>query len=89
MQYIRLYVDHPRIGCGFRDWLVTSTGPKWAHLVSCDTAEIIKVPVTDLKFAKPLPVKPARRIKRLRAVAKTYGIETQAFKDVVRQLKQE
>lgn len=87
MRYIRLYVDHPRIGCGFRDWLVIRTGRVWAHLVSCDTAEIIKVPVGDLRFAKDLPVKANRRIKRLREVAKTYGQDTEQFKEALGLLK--
>lgn len=87
MRYIRLYVDHPKIGCGFRAFLVVKTGRIWAHLVSTDTAEAIKVPVGDLKWAKPLTFHPRRRLNRLRRVAKEYGIETEGLKDTMRSLR--
>lgn len=87
MKYIRLYVDHPRIGCGNRIFLVLKTGRVWAHLIAAGTAELIKVPVGDLRWAKPLPFKPGRAVKRLRAVAKTYGVETDAVREAITMLK--
>lgn len=89
-KYIRLYIDHPRIGSGFRNVLVLAQGPKWARLLITATGEHIKVPAADLKFATPLPFKliPTRAAKRLRNVAKTYGVETEAIKDGLAILKE-
>lgn len=73
MTYIRLYVDHPKIGCGFRPFLVLKTGRVWAHLLATETAETIKIPVADLKWAKPLPLKSGRLARRLKLVDRDFN----------------
>lgn len=87
MSYVRLYIDHPRVGCGFRAFLVLRTGRIWAHLICTETAEAVKVPVGDLRWAKPMPLKPTRLARRLRAVAKDYSVETEALKEAIALLK--
>lgn len=76
MRQVRLYLDHPRVGCGWRQYLVLTVGPKWARVINIESAETIKIPAAELRHAKDMPLKPARAARLLRTVAKTYGRDT-------------
>lgn len=85
---ISLYLDHPKVGCGWRRYVVLTVGPKWARLVSAETAEAIRIPAKELATGRPLPIKPTRAARRLRDVAKTYGEDTSAVREAMAVLRQ-
>lgn len=91
IQCLRLYLteaDHPRAACGFRPYFVLSEGRRWAELVSAETAEKIKVDVRLLKTGKPITIKPSRAARRLRAVARDYGLDgSKPIKETLRLLR--
>jgi len=75
--YVRLYVDHPKVGCGWRGFVVVKRGHKLAHLLYPPTLAAITVPINDLAAAEAPPVNPgklAARIKRTRRARKRYGL---------------
>lgn len=85
---ISLYLDHPKVGCGWRSYLVLKEGRKWATLLCTETAEDLRLPLADLKAGRPLVIKPSRCARRLRETARTYGLEkTAAVRDALRLLK--
>lgn len=73
VQYVTLYLDHPKVGCGYRRFLVLKVGRKEVRLLCVESAESLKVPVADLKFAKPEAFKPRRLAKRISNTARTYN----------------
>lgn len=87
MRKISLYLDHPKVGCGWRSYLVLTVGPKWVRLLSTETAETIKVPASELRFAREEKIKPSRALRRLRKVAATYGVDTEAVKEALSGLR--
>lgn len=87
--HISLYLDHPKVGCGWRPYIVLKSGRLWASLLATETAERIKIPVGLLKTGRPLPVKRTRMARRLREVARTYGEQDSvAVKDALAVLRQ-
>lgn len=88
MQYLRLYLDHPKVGCGWRAYLVLKVGRIHARVICTESADAITIPKTELAHGRPLPLKPTRAARMLRAVARTYGQEdTGAVKDALAQLR--
>ena len=87
MRKIRIWIDNKKVGCGFRDFLVLRTGPKWTFLISTDNAETVKVPSSEMRFAQDMLLKPTRAARRLRNVAKTYGVDTVALKEALSGLR--
>lgn len=72
MQYIDLWIDHPKIGCGRRHFLVLKEGRTLVKLLSTGTMETITVPKAILARAIPVTIKPSRLARRMRATAETY-----------------
>lgn len=72
---ISLYLDHPTVGCGWRQYLVLEVGRKFARLICTENAEPMKIDATLLRSAKAVEFKPRRLAKRLRHVALTYHRE--------------
>lgn len=72
---VRLYLDHPKVGCGWRSYLVVDVGRVWAKVICTENAEPLKIPVTDLAHGKIEDFKPRRLAKRLKANALTYHRE--------------
>jgi hypothetical protein len=91
IQYLSLYLDHPKVGCGWRSYLILKEGRKWTRLLCTETAEAMTLSRKDadklIKEGKPLVLKPTRLAKRIRAVAKTYNIDTQDIKAALTLLK--
>lgn len=63
---------------GWRVCVIYGKGPKWAHLLDVGTLHTYKIPVGDLRYAKPCPdnVSPRRlaaRLKRRRIDGKKAG----------------
>lgn len=87
-QHLSLYLDHPKVGCGWRAYLVLKEGRKHARILCTETAEAFTVPVLTLKSGRPMPLKPSRCARRLRDTARAYGMEkTSAVRDALRLLK--
>lgn len=84
VQYLSLYLDHPKVGCGWRAYLVLKEGHKWTRLFCTETAEALTLPRKDadklIKEGTVLALKPTRLAKRIRSVAEAYGVETQDVK---------
>lgn len=88
MRYLSLYLDHPKVGCGWRSYLVVKEGRIHARLVYAATGESLTVPKTAITHGRDLPLKPTRMAKRLRAVARTYGLEdSRGVKDALAMLR--
>lgn len=87
MRLISLYLDHSKVGCGWREYLVLKEGPKWTKLISTATADAITIPSTEMKWARDVPLKKTRAARRLRAVAKTYGVDSVALKEALSGLR--
>lgn len=64
--YVRLYIDHARIGCGFRNYLILSRGHRWARLFYIPTLTVVTIPVGVLALGVPIRHKPRRLIGRIR-----------------------
>ena len=77
-QYLNLYLDHAKVGCGWRAYVLIRVGRKWARLVCTETAETLSIEVKELRGARPLPFKRTRLARRLRQVARDYGQEQSA-----------
>lgn len=74
-QIISLYLDHPKVGCGWRRYLVLQQGRIHARIICMENAEALKIPATTLATGKIEPFQRTRAVKRLRATARTYGRE--------------
>lgn len=71
MKYVTLNLDHPRIGCGVRDFFVVAEGRTKARLFYLPTCTSIEVDKRDLAKAQEIvgysPKAAARRLRgRLR-----------------------
>jgi hypothetical protein len=75
-----LYLDHPKVGCGWRLYLVTAIGPKWVKVTCTETADSLSIPRAEFDRMKPQPMKLVRTrvARRLRIVATCYGLEKTA-----------
>lgn len=71
-----LYLDNPKVGCGWRLYLITAMGPKWVRTVCTETAEAVAIPRASFDTMKKQPMKlvRTRAARRLRDVAKSYGL---------------
>lgn len=89
MTYAQLYITESD---GWRNYLTISEGRKWVRLICTEDAKPVKLPKAQYadiaRCAKPLQVKPSRLARRLRAIAKDYGLEkTSAVADALAMLK--
>jgi len=84
MRHISLYLDKP---CGWRSYLVIKEGRKLALLISTENADSFKVPIAILSTSRPLPFKKTRAARHLRALARTYGVDSVALKEALAQLR--
>lgn len=75
VQYVSLYLYQSKVGCGWRSYLVLKHGRKHARLICTETAEALTVPASLIQTAKPLVLKRSRLARRLREVARCYGME--------------
>lgn len=88
MQYLSLYLDHAKVGCGWRGYLVLKVGRIHARVICAETAESFSIPKKDLAHGRPLPLKRTRALRRLRDVARTYGMEdSRGVKDALAMLR--
>lgn len=88
IEYLTLYLDHPKVGCGYRRFLVLKKGRVEAKLLCVETAESLSLPVGLLQGGTPETYKPRRLIKRIKATARTYHREDSwAVKNAVKLLK--
>ncbi len=72
-EYLNLYLDHPKTGYGWRNYLVLKRGRIHARLLCTENAEALTVPVADLAHGRAVPLKPRKLAKRIRATAQTYA----------------
>lgn len=91
-QYLRLWIDHPKVGCGWRSYLVVREGRKWTRLLCTETAESLMLSEGEWAPIKnrsvQLPFKRTRVARRLREVAKTYGhADARVVKDALAMLR--
>lgn len=72
---VQMWLDHQRVGCGYRHFLVLKEGHKWTRLVCVGGFVSFTIPTAQYRAAKPEPVKMSRTrlIRRIRDEAKTYG----------------
>jgi putative component of toxin-antitoxin plasmid stabilization module len=87
MRKVSLYLDHPKVGCGWRIYLVAKEGRKWVKLIAIGTAETVTVPAEVMKTARELKLKPTATARRLRRVATTYGVDTATVKEALSGLR--
>lgn len=87
---IRAWIDHPRIGCGFREFVVAKIGPKWVHLITAATGEHIEITRSEYDSLKPteLRYRPGRLASRLRRNAEAFGQDTLLLKGALADLRQ-
>ncbi len=64
MEYLRLYLDDGRIGCGWRAYVLIATGRKWARLVDPTRGIKLKLPIHDLRHAQSIERPRWHRIAR-------------------------
>jgi hypothetical protein len=83
---VRLYLDHPKVGCGWRGYVVVQVGRVWAKLVCIENAEPLKVPVGQIAHARPMEFKPRRLARRIKANAITYHREDSGSVKVARKM---
>lgn len=78
LSYINLWTDEPRIGCGYRPYLVIHRGRKWAALLYLPTLTRIRVPLASLAKGDdcgPMNWKRvAKRIRTTRRDRKRWGL---------------
>lgn len=85
---LSIYLDHPKVGCGWRRFLVVKEGKKYATVICLENAEPLKLDMKELCSGKPIEFKPRRVEKRLRATARIYAREDSwAVKDAIKALK--
>lgn len=78
---VRLWLDHPQVGCGWRQYVVAQLGRKWVRLVVLATGQSIRIARSAYDGAKPQPipkVSARRTASRLRRNAQTHGYEKSA-----------
>lgn len=82
---VLLWIDHAKIGCGSREFLVLKSGRKWVSLLALATLDRIKIKKAefDAAKAKPLPYSKARLIRRIRTNALTYGASKAIVRDAI------
>lgn len=73
----RLWLMHPALGAGWRDYLVLRIGPKWVRVIEIGTMTSATVARKDYdsaaRYQQPAFYQPARLARRLRRNAKTFG----------------
>ena len=71
----KLWLDDPRVGLGWRHFLVLSRGPKWVRLLSISSFDTLKLSTAKFDAYKPRPIffPRTRLLKRLRANAEIYN----------------
>jgi len=68
MEYIRLNIDHPAVGCGWRAFAIEKIGYKWAYLCEPSTGARIHIPKEEMRYGRPVNAprwhKIARQLRR-------------------------
>ncbi len=89
-RYIELWLDHPRIGCGYRRFFdLTKPKAKQATLFYWPTLTRITVPLSDLRGAKEIALSKTERralMRRVRAqlrLHKRLGLSVERAKKTV------
>ncbi len=77
------YIDHQRIGCGYRQFLLLKSGPKWTRVLVVGDMTILKLPTSRWRAARPTPV--AVKPSRLRARVKENGRVYRARPSLIRE----
>ena len=74
---VRLWLDHPQVGCGWRYYAVARMGRKWVRLVALASGESFAISRADYERARPQPAAFTARktAQRLRRNAKVYGCD--------------
>ncbi len=88
-QHFQVWLDHPRLGCGWRAFLLLREGHKYATLICTENAEPLTIPLAEWRTLerKPLPLSASRLARRLRALGKTYSRETRLLSLAIALLK--
>lgn len=76
----RFYLDHPRIGCGFRNLLIVKRGRKWVTLLEPASLRHVKVAVGEFEKAyqqdqSKLLKKYQQRVRRARKLQDNLGLK--------------
>jgi hypothetical protein len=90
-QVVWLWLDHPRFGCGRRQY-IAQCGRKWVQLTLVATGEGAQISIAEFEQAARFtwqgkkPTSPEKARRRLRANAKVFGEETNRTKDALEAL---
>jgi hypothetical protein len=87
--YVRLYLDHPIIGCGYREFLVLKRGRKWVRLLCISIFDAVTLPqslFTSMTMTA-LPFKKGRLEARVRENARLYAARNGLLQEAVRVVK--
>lgn len=86
---VRMWVDHDKLGCGWRDFVVVE-GRIWATLIVVATGEHAKFRMSDPFFVgaihKSKELDRVNTRKRLRRNAKEFGYDDNTVQDALKEL---
>lgn len=87
MLYTSLNIDHEKVGCGWRSYLVLTIGRKWVRLLSTDNAAALTISLLEyneaLKTARPMVLKRTRLAKHIREAARAFTVDSNAVDDAL------
>lgn len=80
MNVVSAWIDHPKLGCGERQFVVLKEGRKKVRLLAWATLTTVTLTVDDYRRARPrpVPVEPrdlARRLSTVRRRNKRLGLK--------------
>ncbi len=75
IQFLSMYLDQPKVGSGWRHYLVLKQGRLHARILCVENAQALKVSVAELSHGKPETFKARKLAKRIRTNARTYHKE--------------
>lgn len=68
MRYINLYLDHQKVGCGYRNFFVVHEGRVKTRLFYPAECQSVEVPHVELRKAKEIPIPNRRAAAKIAAV---------------------
>lgn len=96
LTYARVWLDHPKLGCGYRRLVLFNEGRKWVSLAEIPSATIVHLKRTEVRTlqaqVEPHPHwrKLRRQLKARLEMGKALGflIPTAEHKELLRALKE-
>jgi hypothetical protein len=68
MRYIEVYLDHPKVGCGYRRFFITHEGRIKTRLFNPSDCQSVEVPHAELRKAKEISIPNRRAAAKVAAV---------------------